>query len=134
MSEQVPVSPGAVIGGAVTAVLTAAIGVVVALGLDALLDLTKDGRGAVVSIFAIAGFVLGGFRAGLLAPPAPLANGAAAAAVGYVPMAIVRVVQRLADDRSVPVVGIVFAGLLAACLGVLGGMVSNTANRMRKLG
>ena len=124
-------SPRAFGSGAVTALLTALIGVGLALALRSLADLDHASQLVIVTLSALFGFLLGGFRAGLGCPPAPLSNGAAAAALAYVPMAIVRVGQRVSDDRSVPVTGIVFAGLLATSLGMVGGLIANTANRTR---
>ena len=73
--------------------------------------------------------MLGGFRAGLLQPPAPLSNGAAAAVVAYVPLGIL---QRVLSDTSLRVLNLVFASLLAASFGVFGGFVANNANRRRR--
>ena len=123
--------PRAYRDGALTALLTALMGVGLAFLLRFSIDLEHNSQIAVVTVFAVFGFVLGGFRAGLGCPTAPLSNGAAAAAVAYVPMTIARVIQRTHNGASVPIVGIVFAGLLAASLGTLGGVVSNTANRNR---
>ena len=100
-------------------------------GLGSLLDWSKGSKTLVASLFAIAGFILGGFRAGLLEPPAPLSNGAAAAVAAYVPLGLL---QRLLAGTAVRVLSLVFATLLAASFGVFGGFVANNANRQRRSG
>ena len=121
--------PRAILGGALTALITAGMGLIGALAVGGVLDWSKGAKTVIASIFAIAGFVLGGFRAGLLQPPAPLSNGAAAAVVAYVPLGIL---QRLLSDTSLRVLNLVFASLLAASFGVFGGFVANNANRQRR--
>lgn len=108
--------------------ITGAMGLAAAFVLGAVLDVDDGSRNAVATLFAAAGFVLGGFRAGLLCPSAPLANGAGAAIVGYVPLGIV---QRLAAEKPIRPIALLFAALLAGCLGVFGGIVANSANRSR---
>lgn len=119
------IHPGAVRGGAISALLTALIGGAVTLAAWGAFDLSRGARTGLFTVFAIAAFLLGGFRAGLLYPPAPLGNGGLAALFAYVPMFVVRLVQ------GGGVVGGLFAAFLAAALGVFGGMVSNSANRQR---
>ena len=121
--------PRAVLGGALTALITAGMGLIGALAVGGVLDWSKGAKTLIASVFAIAGFVLGGFRAGLLQPPAPLSNGAAAAVVAYVPLGIL---QRVLSDTSLRVLNLVFASLLAASFGVFGGFVANNANRQRR--
>lgn len=121
--------PRAVLGGALTALITAGMGLIGALAIGGVLDWSRGAKTLIASVFAIAGFVLGGFRAGLLQPPAPLSNGAAAAVVAYVPLGIL---QRVLSDTSLRVLNLVFASLLAASFGVFGGFVANNANRQRR--
>ena len=121
--------PRAVLGGALTALITAGMGLIGALAVGGVLDWSKGAKTVIASIFAIAGFVLGGFRAGLLQPPAPLSNGAAAAVVAYLPLGVL---QRVLSDTSLRVLNLVFASLLAASFGVFGGFVANNANRRRR--
>ena len=121
--------PRAILGGALTALITAGMGLIGALAVGGVLDWSKGAKTVIASVFAIAGFVLGGFRAGLLQPPAPLSNGAAAAVVAYVPLGIL---QRVLSDTSLRVLNLVFASLLAASFGVFGGFVANNANRQRR--
>ena len=123
-----PLTSRAYLGGAVTAFLSAGMGLVAALALRWLLDWSKGGTSAVASLFAIAGFVLGGFRAGLLQPSAPLSNGALAGCIAGVPLSVL---QRVLADKPVSVLSILFVALLSASFGVFGGIVSNTANRIR---
>ena len=120
---------GAVLGGALTALIMAGMGLAAALGLGALLEWSKKGITLFATIAAIAGFVLGGFRAGLLHPPAPLANGGLAAAVAFRPLGVA---QRLVAGTAVRPLDLAFATLFAASFGVLGAFVANNANRTRQ--
>src|SRR5690242_19620306 len=130
-SSGTTVEPRADIGGAVTVLLTVGMGLVAALALGGLLDWRKGTKTLVATVFAIAGFMLGGFRAGLLCPPAPLTNGALAAAIGFIP---VGVLQRITAHKGLRPLNLVFAALLAASFGVFGGFVANNANRQRRAG
>lgn len=116
--------------GAVTAFLTSAFGLVLALGARAVFDWSKGGATAVASAFVLFGCVLGGFRAGLGAPRAPLSNGAAAGAVAGVTISLA---QRLIAQKGLNPLGLVFVALLCGSLGVFGGYVANNANRTRAL-
>ncbi len=120
----------AVIAGASTAFLTAAMGLGVAIAFRALFDWSSGGTTAVASFFVLAGCILGGFRAGLGAPSSPLSNAAAAAMIAGVAISIV---QRLLSGNGIRPVTLVFVALLSASLGVFGGVVANTANRTRSL-
>lgn len=113
-----------------TSLILVAAGLAGALILRALLDWTKATASTVASAAAIAGFVLGGFRAGLLEVRAPLTNGAAAAALSGV---ISSVGQRLLFGKSVNPLAILVVVILAASCGIFGGFVSNTAARQRGL-
>ena len=109
--------PRSVAAGAATALLTFAMGAVVAV--------LADRSVAVFNGFVVVGTLLGGFRAGLGYPPAPLANGAIAAGAATIPLAVAGVVT----GRQV--VAAVFALFLAASLGILGALVAAGANRRR---
>ena len=131
MTTRQLLSTRAVLGGALTALITAAMGLIGALAIGGLLDWTKGAKTLIATIFAIAGFTLGGFRAGLLQPPAPLSNGAASAVLAYVPLGVV---QRLAAGTGIRVLSLAFATFLAASFGVFGAIVANNANRQRRGG
>jgi hypothetical protein len=122
------IEPRAVLGGFVTAVICVGIGLVSALGVREVFHWTKGGTSTLAFVFAAIGFLLGGFRAGLLCPPAPLSNGAIAAMLAYVPLGIG---QRLIAGKDVRFLSVVFFALLAACFGVFGGYVANNANKVR---
>ena len=117
----------ATFGGALTALITAGMGLILAFGLGALFDWNKGAKTLVASLFAAVGFVLGGFRAGLLHPPGPFTNGAAAGAVAYLPLGIL---QRVISHKSLSI-ALVLSAMLAASFGMFGGVVANTSNRYR---
>jgi hypothetical protein len=112
----------AFLGGAATTFIMAAMGVVIALALGQALSWDKQSKSLLMTVFLLAGCVLGGFRSGLLCPTAPLSNGAAAAALAYAPLALL---QRV-------LLSILFATFIAASFGVFGGLVSNQANQTRR--
>jgi hypothetical protein len=120
------------LGGALTAVLGIAMAVVAAVVLDAVFGLDKSQRNGIASLLIVIALLLGGFRAGLLEPLAPLTNGAAAGVIASLPLHLIRVVQRLRAHQSIPVVWMLFVTLLAASLGVFGGLVANSSNRQRQ--
>ena len=119
----------AVLGGAATTFIMTAIGLVATLAFGGLMGWDKQSKSLVITLFLLSGCVLGGFRAGLLCPPAPLSNGAASAALAYVPLALL---QRVVFGKSINPLSIVFATFVAASFGVFGGLVSNQANRTRR--
>ncbi len=114
-------------GGALSALITAGMGLAFALAGGLLLDWDSGVRTSVFTVAAFVGFLLGGFRAGLLEPGAPLVNAAGSGALASIPFTAVGVVQ---GGRNP--VGIVFAIGLAAVVATLGGMVG--ASRNRQLG
>jgi hypothetical protein len=122
------IEPRAVLGGFVTAVICVGIGLISALGVREVFHWTKSGTSTLTFVFAGVGFLLGGFRAGLLYPSAPLSNGAVAAMLAYIPLGVG---QRLIAGKDVRFVSVVFAALFAACFGIFGGYVANNANKMR---
>jgi hypothetical protein len=113
-------------GGAITAFLSAGMGLVAALGLGELLSWDKGSKTLVATIFAIIGFLLGGFRAGLLEPRAPLSNAAASGAIAGPVLALL---QRLLADKPLNVLNLVFVGFMAASIATFGGFVANSSNR-----
>ena len=125
-----PLSRRAVAGGTITALIMVFGGLAAALVLRELLSWTKGTASTIASAAAIAGFVLGGFRAGLLEVRAPLTNGAAAAAAAGL---ISSIGQRLAFGKSINPLAILVVVILAASCGIFGGFVSNTAARQRGL-
>lgn len=111
-------------GGALSALITAGMGLAAALLGGALLDWDSGTRTTIFTIAAFLGFLLGGFRSGLLEPDAPLSNAAASGALAAVPFTAVGVIQ---GGRNP--VGIVFAIGLAAVVATIGGMVGSSRNR-----
>ncbi len=125
------IEPRAVAGGFVTALICVAAGLAAALLVREVFDWTRGGTSTLAFVFAASGFLLGGFRAGLLCPRAPLSNGAVAAMLAFVPLGIG---QRLIAGKELRPLSLVFGALFAACFGVFGGYVANNANRMRRAG
>lgn len=118
----------AVVSGAVTAFLTSAFGLGVALGFRTIFGWESGGVTALATAFVVVGCVLGAFRAGLGAPRAPLSNGAAASVLAGLAISIT---QRLLAGKGVALGSLIFVAMLCACLGVFGGFVANNANRTR---
>jgi hypothetical protein len=129
MASSSPLDKRAVLGGAATTFIMAAMGVAISLAVGLALSWDKQSKSLLMNVFLLAGCVLGGFRAGLLQPPAPLSNGAAAAALAYAPLAII---QRISFGKSINILTIIFATFIAASFGVFGGLVSNQANQTRR--
>jgi putative membrane protein (TIGR04086 family) len=77
----------------------------------------------------MAGMLAGGFIAGSKRPDSPLTHGALAGAAAYVIAQILTVLVRVLDgtDLRSPVV-YVFNALLAASLGIVGGLVAERRN------
>jgi hypothetical protein len=122
------IEPRAVLAGATTAFICVGMGLLAALTLRGWLDWTRASTTLVATLFAIVGFVLGGFRAGLGCPPAPLSNGGVAAMLAYIPLGVV---QRVVAGRAINPLGLIMAAFFAACFGMFGGYVSNNANKAR---
>lgn len=123
------IEPRAVAGGFVTAVICVGAGLAVALLIRAVFDWTNGGTSTLLFVFAASGFLLGGFRAGLLCPPAPLSNGAVASMLAFVPLGVG---QRIIAGKDLRPLSLVFGAFFAGSLGVFGGLVANNANRMRR--
>ena len=119
----------AVVSGAISAFLTAAFGLIIALGFRWIFGWERGGVTALATVFVVVGCVLGAFRAGLGAPRAPLSNGAAASVLAGLAISIA---QRLLAGKSLSPGNLLFVAMLCACLGVFGGFVANNANRTRR--
>jgi putative membrane protein (TIGR04086 family) len=120
----------AILSGAVTAFLTSAFGLLVALAFRWVFGWERSGVSALATAFVVGGCILGAFRAGLGAPRSPLSNGAAASVLAGV---AISVTQRLIAGKGVRPVSLLFVAALCACLGVFGGFVANNANRTRAM-
>ena len=115
----VKLDPAAVGLGAVVAM---AVGIPVATIGSVVLD---DGSDLVFffAALAIVGFLAGGYVAGHRRPEAPMAHGAAAAFAGFGVAQAISAVLQLARDESVSPVAVAFNALLAANIGLVGGLV-----------
>ena len=114
-------------GGAITGWICAGFGVGVGLLGGLLFDWSSGAKTAAVSLFGIAGCLLGGFRAGLLDRSAPLTNGTAAGLLTTLPLVVVGVIQNQSRAGAS-----VFPLLLGASFGLFGGIVSNGSGRARR--
>ncbi len=112
-----------VIGGATTGWICAGFGIGLAVLCRVLLDWSKGGTAACISIFGLFGCLLGGFRTALLHRPAPLSNGAMAGIVTTVPLALFGLFQ---NGR---VLNFVFAVMVGALVGTFGAIVSKGSSR-----
>jgi hypothetical protein len=110
-------------GGAVSALITAGFGLGIALLGSLILNWESGSRTGVFTAAAFLGFLLGGFRAALLAPKAPLTSGAAAGALAAIPFTAIGVLQGGRNPFS-----IIFAVGLAAVVATLGAMVGVSNN------
>ena len=122
------VEPKAAGAGATTAFLTSAFGLALAFLVRWAFGWSNGGTATVATLFVVFGCMLGGFRAGLGAPLAPLTNGAAAAFAAGVSISVA---QRLISGKGIKAVPLMFVALLSASLGIFGAMVANNSNRMR---
>ena len=75
------------------------------------------------AVLALLGFVAGGYVAGFRQPTTPMAHGAVAALVGFAVAQAVSALLQLARDESVSIVAVVFNALLAANVGLVGGLL-----------
>lgn len=71
-------------------------------------------------LMIIAGYLLGGALAGRQHPPTAFIHGAAATVMAFVLLQSVGIARRIATGEGVSVGALVFNGLLAASLGVIG--------------
>lgn len=72
-------------------------------------------------VFVITAYLLGGMLAGRAVPSTPFIHGAAAPFLGFFVIQAVGIVKRLASGESISIAGLVFNGLLAASVGIIGG-------------
>jgi hypothetical protein len=110
-------------GGALSAIITAGMGLALAVAGSVVLDWDKPTRTGVFTVAAFVGFLLGGFRAALLEGRAPYSNAAASGALAAIVYTAVGVVQ---GGRNP--VGIIFGIGLAAVVATIGGMVGASRN------
>ena len=71
----------------------------------------------------VTGYLLGGARAGRLAPAAPFLNGAAAAVAVFAIVQATATVIRIIDNQDINMVALVFNALLAASIGTVGAWI-----------
>jgi small basic protein len=104
------------------ALATMAVGVPVAAIGAVVLD---DGSDVVFffALLALLGFIAGGYVAGFRQPDSPMAHGAVAALAGFAVSQTVAAVLQLARDESVNPVAVAFNAMVAANLGLVGGLV-----------
>lgn len=90
-----------------------------------LADQTPKPRAGINVSFLVVllGFVLAGWSAGREAPVEPAKHGAIAAAVAFVPIEVIAVLGRLDRGDPISLGGIIIVGLLAACVGTVGGRI-----------
>ena len=110
------------------AVVTMAVGIPVAAVGAVVLD---DGSELVwfFGVLALLGFLAGGYVAGHRRPEAPMAHGAVAALLGFAVSQAVSALLQVVRDESVSVVAVVFNALLAANIGLVGGLVGGRQRR-----
>lgn len=103
------------------ALATMAVGIPVATIGSVVLD---DGSNLVFffAVLALVGFLAGGYVAGFRRPDTPMAHGAAAAFAGFAVSQATSALLQVARDESVSVVAVLFNALVAANIGLLGGM------------
>jgi len=71
-------------------------------------------------VMIVAGYLLGGALAGRQHPPTAFAHGAAATVMAFVVLQGIGAIRRLANGDGVSIGAVVFNGLLAASLGIIG--------------
>jgi len=106
------------------ALATMAVGVPVATIGAVVLD---DGSDLVFffALLALIGFLAGGYVGGFRRPEAPMAHGAVAALAGFAVSQSVAALLQLARDESVNPVAVAFNAMVAANLGLVGGLVGS---------
>jgi uncharacterized membrane protein YhhN len=112
----------AVLAGAVVGLLVAVPTIVI----SSLADIGPRSNAVFIPLLVyLAGLVAGGWRAGRVQPDAPLSNGGVAAMAAYALLAVAVSVIRVASDRSLDVVSLVFNAFLAGSAGILGGLIAS---------
>lgn len=96
-----------------------------------LADQTPKPRGAINLSFLVVfvGFGLAGWLAGREAPGQTAKHGALAALAAFVPVEVVALLGRFDRGAAISIFGIVFIGLLAACLGTIGASVGGRTRK-----
>lgn len=112
--------------GAIAAFVVASVGLVTALALGELLSWDKGSKALVATVLAVIGFLIGGYRAGILEPLAPLSNAGASGAIAGPVLALL---QRLSAGKSIHLLNLVFVGLLAASIATFGGILAYSSTR-----
>jgi small basic protein len=110
------------------ALATMAVGIPVATIGSVVLDDDSD----LVFFFAalaVIGFLAGGYVAGFRRPDTPMAHGAVAALAGFAVSQAVSAVLQVVRDESVSPVAVVFNALLAANIGLVGGILGAKRRR-----
>ncbi|MEL7209699.1 MAG: TIGR04086 family membrane protein, partial [Actinomycetota bacterium] len=111
-------------GAAVTLVITVPPAVAVRL-MDDDGDMAASNWARLAFLVILIGFGAGGWVAARRQPSAPLAHGAVAAFVGYAVVQGVGIVRRLATGEPLEWLSFVFAALLAASTGAVGGLIAD---------
>ena len=116
--------------GAILTLSIAVPAIVIAEVIDALADLDPESNVTLLFyVVVVAGLVLGGWRAGVRAPDAPLTHGALAALAAYVIIATATTALRIASGDGADLVAVVFNAFMAVGAGILGGMVAGRRPR-----
>ncbi len=79
----------------------------------------------VLFFWIILAFLAGGYLAAARQPYAPQAHGGVAVLLAYAVVQGIGVVRHVASGDGVPFLSIVFNGLLATSIGMIGGMIAN---------
>lgn len=118
-------------GTIVTLVITVPPAVAVQLTDDGgEMDASNWARLAFMAI--LLGFGVGGWVAARRQPAAPMAHGAAAAVLAWAVVQGVGIVRRAIADEPISWLTIVFAALLAASTGAVGGLVADRVRHHRR--
>ncbi len=119
------IDPRAVVVGAAVAIGVAVPPVLVYQALYNAHVIAKESSWALVFYaLAMVGFTLGGFVAGSKRPDTPLTHGAVASFAAFASVQLIAAVVVVVRGDTPSLVKIVFNAMLAAGLGVLGGLLS----------
>jgi putative membrane protein (TIGR04086 family) len=110
----------AILGGAIACLLLTGPAAIILAVVDRADDGEESNWVLAVLILIVAGFLLGGARAGRSARQAPFLNGAAATLVVFVVVQGIAAIANAIDGDGVNVVAVVFNALLAASIGTVG--------------
>ena len=114
----------AVGAGAVVGLVVAGVMIVLWQLVDAMADVEDSSLVFLFYVVVVAGWVAAGVVAGRRSPDAPYSNGAVAALVAVVPLAVIGIVVALVRSEDVPVVEMVFNAMVATCAGIGGGLLA----------